>query len=322
MKRPLHPFKTPGTALLNTLLVYFLLITPGHSQHSDANGDAGRTDPADADYFLHQPFQSDRPEERLDLNHLGASYIFKDDAYYIDAVLEGYPAHQSGLRRGDAILSVDGTAFHPLWSLNDNTRIPHQWEALNQPVQLRYRRRTAEHTVTLEPVFENLYDSYRSASLNSVAQLTSGNKLIGYVHFWALSRNTNDVITFLRIMDSLAQCDGLIVDLRGGLGYLSEAHLDAFVRGSGNEADIAAISPWSSSEPINSYNRPAVILQDADTRGGPEILARRLAPLGRIETIGGTTSGGMVPERPVDYPRHAISDPQLSEAMFTLVELM
>jgi hypothetical protein len=122
---------------------------------------------ADAlEYYLVQAFQAPTAKDRIALNHIGIEVRPADDGYLVTASLEGYPAHQAGIERGDIILHIDGKPFHPIYSFNAKDNKPGEFAPVTAVHLLEFERRGEAASVEISPVFENLYDSYRSAILN------------------------------------------------------------------------------------------------------------------------------------------------------------
>ena len=149
----------------------------------------------------------------------------------------------------------------------------------------------------MTPVFENLYDSFRSANSASLQQFSAGNKIIGYLHLWGLSRSSHDLILTKLLIQELAQCDGIILDLRDSYGFLDLEHLQVLLTNY-SKIDITDSSGWltsinntASSISGNPYRRPLAILINERTRGGPEILAYEISKLERIVSLGSATPG-------------------------------
>jgi C-terminal processing protease CtpA/Prc len=172
---------------------------------------------------------------------------------------------------------------------------------------LTYRRGATVLTARVEPVFESLYDSYRSATLNSVLSFAAGNKVIGYVRLWALTRETGDFVTLSQLLQSLHDTDGIVLDLRNSYGYLASEHIDLFRASRSDFLSISlvgkpnsnAIEPEQSrllparqrDDSLRAYRKPIAILIDSSTRGAAELLAYQLAKLDRVTTVGEPTLG-------------------------------
>ena len=249
-----------------------------------------------ARFFERQPFFATKAANRQGLRHIGVEVIALEEGFTVSNVLDGYPAQQAGLRRGDRILTVDGTAFHPVNSFISEI------DSL-QPVgprsfMLELERDGGMLSVEVEAVDENLYDSRRSAANFSIQEFSAGNKTIAYFHPWSLSRNLNDILSFLDTISNLKLSDGLILDLRDSYGFLSIQHLDAFqpsrrtvfqiTSGKNEHTHLDWLAPSMLSD---HYGKPIAILIDGATAGGAELLAYQLAKLDRVTTVGEPTAG-------------------------------
>lgn len=267
-------------------------------QAAAQNSGDGRLPETALEYYLIQAFQAREAQDRIALNHIGIEAIAADGGYLITAALEGYPAHQAGLERGDKIVRVDGEPFHPVHSFNTPDHAANAFTRSTVSHRLEYERMGNLESVELLPVFENLYDSYRSATLNSVQEFSLGNKTIGYVRLWGLSRSTSDLFTLEQLMSQFAGSDGLIVDLRNSHGFLSSKHLDLFSRNgrgyfetSGSTNRHAAIMEKFPITTARPFTKPIVILVNSQTRAGAELMAYGLSKIVRITTLGENTPG-------------------------------
>ena len=247
------------------------------------------------EYYLVQAFQAPTAKERIALNHIGIEVQAADEGFLVTASLEGYPAHQAGIERGDRILRVDEEPFHPVFSFNAEDR---EFVPSSTVHSLEFDRRGEVASVEINPVFENLYDSYRTATLNSIQEFSVGNKTMGYIRFWGLSRNTSDLFTLERTMRNFRDSDGMIVDLRNSYGFLSSKHLDMFVQNRRGEFEVsdasnrhAAIAQNFPLGATRTFTRPIIVLVNSMTRGGAELFAYGLAKPGRISTLGENTAG-------------------------------
>lgn len=305
------------------------------------------------DYYLYQAFSAARAEQRIALNHIGVEALGVKGGYLVTAALEGYPAHLAGIERGDKLVRVDGEAFHPVHSFNPAADEAGQFVAASHAYRLEFERQGGVEAVDIVPVFENLYDSYRTALITSAQAFPLGNKTIGYVRFWGLSRGTSDLFALDLLMRDFGDSDGMILDLRNTYGYLSREHLDRFTRDGRGDFETsdasnrhASLGPGipSSTRP---FTKPVVVLINSQTRGGAELLAHGLSKLERISTLGERTAGrigaysqaggvmrympaettlidgaafenaGVLPELPVAFPftQSSRSDPQFEAAV-------
>ena len=250
------------------------------------------------EYYLVQAFQAPTAKDRMALNHIGIEVQAAVEGFLVTASLEGYPAHQAGIERGDRILRVDENPFHPVFSFNAKGREPGEFSPATAVFLLEFERRGEVESVEIKPVFENLYDSYRSAILNSVQEFSVGNKTIGYIRIWGLSRSTSDLFTLERTLRMFRDSDGMIIDLRNSYGFLSSKHLNFFVRNGRGKFEVsdasnrhAAIEKIFPARATRTYTRPIVVLVNSQTRGGSELFAHGLAKPERTTTLGENTAG-------------------------------
>ena len=281
----------------------FLLLGANYSAAADSESLTS----LDTAFYRVQSFDTKAGAKPVAINHLGIeTKQAADGGYLITAALEGYPAHAAGLERGDIVLHIDGADFHPVLSLN-----PRAMEGEFRPhsalAELTYKRGATVLTARVEPVFESLYDSYRSATLNSVLSFAAGNKVIGYVRLWALTRETGDFVTLSQLLQSLHDTDGIVLDLRNSYGYLASEHIDLFRASRSDFLSISLVGKPNSNaiEPeqnrllparqrddsLRAYRKPIAILIDSSTRGAAELLAYQLAKLDRVTTVGEPTLG-------------------------------
>jgi len=314
------------------------------------------------DYFLYQSVGAHKPELRLRLNHIGLITIQDNQGFIVSSVLDGYPAQLAGLRSGDRIETVDDSPFHPLWSFNSQSEIAEGFIPNRSAHQIEFDRNGTRQTVLIVSVFENLYDSYRSATINSIQEFNSGNKVIGYLKLWNVSRSTNDLITFNSLIESLSHCDGLILDLRDGYGFIGSEHLDQFFpsRNSYFKFRSEVTEVWRAEQTARQsndyYGRAMVVIQNKGTRGGLELFSHQLAKLQRVVRLGENTAGrlgavlvnrdnnelryqadadatvdelklenvGLTPEQQVEFTLNEsrATDPQFEAAVSTLMAIM
>jgi len=290
---------TPFSSLVKTCRMIVCTAAALLTQHATAqDSENAIIAPDTLEFYLIQAFQAPTAKGRIAINHIGIEVQAADEGFLVTASLEGYPAHQAGIERGDRILRVDKEPFHPVFSFNAKDNEPDEFVPTNTTHLLEFERRGETASVEINPIFENLYDSYRSATLNSVQEFSVGNKTIGYMRFWGLSRSTSDLFTLERTMRIFRDSDGMIIDLRNSYGFLSSKHLDMFVqnrRGNFEVSDTsnrhAAITQNSPSGATRTFTRPIVVLVNSKTSGGAELFAHGLAKAGRISTLGESTAG-------------------------------
>jgi carboxyl-terminal processing protease len=340
--------------LLSTLGFYIAFLFTSCAQAQTTIMAETIIDKSQIEYYLVQAYNQATAESRIAINHIGLETESVGSIQVASAVIEGYPAHHSGIRRGDKILQVNGMEFHPVYSFNElhtsGRVIPHLDERFNIEID----RGGIVQSLSISPVHENLYDSYRTAGLNSPQQFNVGNKVIGYMRLWGLSRSTNDLLSIKSMIDELSQCDGIILDLRDASGFIDITLLDLIYRTRNNYYETAGenTSSFSLDKTVTIspgyYSRPLAVLINKNTRGGAELLAYQLNKSERVVTIGEATNGkiggyrldnqaggyrykpatqalidgeqfegvGLTPEISIDYPisQTTRSDPQFENA--------
>ncbi len=68
----------------------------------------------------------------------------------VGSVSAGYPADKAGLKKGDLLVSINGTPIHWRYTLPDTIR-----KSDGKPVEIEYVRGGVHHTVSINPVFKN-----------------------------------------------------------------------------------------------------------------------------------------------------------------------
>lgn len=247
--------------------------------------------------YLLQSFSAPESRYRSALFHIGIEGMQTQKGYLVTAVLEDYPAFFAGVNRGDIITRANEAEFHPISSFSSQT-------ATNYELTLLRGESTIKKTVA--PVFENLFDSYRSAMANSTQEFSAGNKVIGYIRLWALSRSTGDLINYQKLMRGFSHCDGLILDLRNAQGFIDSTHIDALL---------------PNIEGADYFGKSVVIIIDSTTSTAAAELARSVKKLDRIVVLGEATADGLQPEIEAPYPFDQVSrgDPQFETALNRLL---
>lgn len=255
---------------------------------------------SELDFYLLQAFQAETAAQRIALNHIGIQVQAAPEGFLVTASLEDYPAQLAGIERGDRILTVNGEPFHPVYSFNEAAADgePARFSENLSAYDVEVSRNGTTRSVQLTPVFENLFDSYRTATTNSVQIFPAGNKTVGYVRFWGISRASADIINMEEIIQQLAICDGLIFDLRNSFGYLSASHLDliapnrrSYFQVTGASNTHGELQPEGVTGDDDFFQKPIAILLNSQTRGGPELFAYQLAKMRRVVTMGEATPG-------------------------------
>jgi carboxyl-terminal processing protease len=205
--------------------------------------------------------------------------------FFVRTLLEGGPAVEAGLRRGDRVVAIDGVATGRSGRLDwraDDAWLPDDPELHRilvpdeRPLRLTVERAPGERarTVTVAP----RPWSARDAANSSIEVLERGGRRFGYVHLHLMH-----VRGITRILQQAAETfgdvDGLVLDLRG--------------RGGSAAAVTEVTNALGGREPL--FGVPVVALIDRGTRSAKEVLAHELRKKQLATLVGERTAGAVIP---------------------------
>jgi carboxyl-terminal processing protease len=243
---------------------------------------------SDLAFYLHRGTYAIDSVDFLAVAHIGVQGDFVPDGFLVRNTFEGFPADRAGLRRGDVLVSIDGRRFRPFGG----------FEA-ERPAVLSLRRNGRSMVVTVTPVLRSVQRSMLEAMRNSVRRVEVDGRRVGILHLWTLLYPTIQKAFTEIVVDSLADCDGIVLDLRDGFGGWWLPYADAFFadrsgypvvrfeRRSGASGVVRA----DSVPPHRWYSRPLVLIVNEGSRSGKEGLAWQLRKAGRARLVGTTTAG-------------------------------
>ncbi len=254
-------------------------------------------------YYMLRSLFSTRDLDAPELFTIGVQLDDKDPGV-VRAVMEGSPAWEKGVRRGERIRAVDGKPFSSLL----------QWQTAGT-VDLTIESQGSERHVELLPVRQGFHRAIANATLASRKIIDCRDRRIAYFHLWS---GTHDVF-----LNSLAEfvssakdagVDGFILDLRDGYGGAWYPYLDPFFpnRDDYFEATVSTcdertrITADAQANP-DAWAGPLAVIINGGTRSGKESLAYQFRKTGRATLFGSTTWGaftgglGAFAERDVNY---------------------
>ncbi|MDG2141531.1 MAG: PDZ domain-containing protein [Gammaproteobacteria bacterium] len=262
------------------------------------NGQSSVLSKDQLDYYLIQSFIAQDSTKRIALNHIGLQGQQNNKGFLVTSVLEGYPAHAAGINRGDIIETVNGEPFHPINTFNPEREASGKFFPNLQENTLSLTRAGNNQNISITAVYENLFDSYRSATSNSILEFSAGNKTIGYIRFWGLSRGSNEIINYQMLLKGLRHTDGIIFDFRDSFGFLGPEHFDLVFSNQNTSSAFQNFNKLTDSSPsiflesqVKPYRKPIALLLNEGTRGGPELFAYQLDKLDRVVSVGESTKG-------------------------------
>ena len=216
---------------------------------------------------------------------LGMQVHRDGEEFFVYRLYERGPAAQAGVRRGDRVLEVDGVpiARSPLLAgSSDDAALDdlplHGFRVEDgQEVRLRLERRPGERrdvTMRARPMRD--LDASRES-----ARLFEGDdgRRFGYVHLWSITITGCAELVRELIQGPFAECDALILDLRGrGGSAMVVGQLSTIFQGK------RAV-----------FDRPVVALVDRCTRSAKEAISRDFRAKGIARLVGERTAGALLP---------------------------
>lgn len=214
----------------------------------------------------------------------GFQLVHLPEGWFVDWVYEGGPAGRAGLLRGDQILRVNGVAPGASdlvdWRTDDAALPDPPLHALiaeaGDVVELVLRREAGRVGRLRLPA--ELYSGWEACRA-SARVLEVGPYRVGFVHYWFVPMS--GATSFLRELctERFADCDALVLDLRGRGGAAAEAFgmLRVLDREEGD------------------WRKPVVALIHADSRSAKEVIAYELEQRGDAVLVGERTHGAVIP---------------------------
>ncbi len=207
-----------------------------------------------------------------------------DGKYFAHNVLEGGPAADAGLRRGDRIVLI-----------NDQLVRGHQkldWRSddsflADPPVHLLHCEDGEEIQLDVETawgVSDKLsvtcrpWSAFESAKASAMV-IEDGSRRFGHIHFWMIHMTGVRDLLKEKLEGDFADCDALILDLRGrgGNGMAIRGILDVL---SGKKSD---------------WDKPVVAIVNKYSRSAKEVIAHELKAEDIALVVGERTAGAVIP---------------------------
>jgi carboxyl-terminal processing protease len=214
---------------------------------------------------------------------IGLDIIEREGRWFVRRVFFGGPADGSGILRGDEIVSADERPFHPVHSLEGR-----------HEVTLALRRLPHDPLVTRSvPV---RVEEVRAAWLRHQRKGTRIERR-GDVATAIVPLYSGAGEEFLDEMQSaiegpLRSADALVLDLRDGFGGCSPLFVRPFVAGVPVLQSRSRDGRQMTYDP--QWRRPLVVLINAGSRSGKELVARALQRAGRAVVVGERSAGAVL----------------------------
>ncbi|MGI9013786.1 MAG: S41 family peptidase [Phycisphaerales bacterium] len=213
----------------------------------------------------------------------GFELIEIDDGYYVHMLLDSSPAHLAGLGNGDRVLSMDGIEPGESERLDwrsDDAFLPdppiHDVLVREEPLlRVHVERQPGEE---LSLIIEAAAFAAIEAARASACIIARDDVSIGYVHFFYVHMEGPDRILRDLLSDRFAECDALILDLRGrgGNAFMVPRLIQVLMRARTRGVHVVA-------------------LMDDLTRSAKEAIAWEIRNRNLGSLVGVTTAGALLP---------------------------
>ncbi len=254
---------------------------------------------------------------------IGAELGIKSNQIIVIAPLDGSPAQKAGIRAGDSILKVNGTATTG-WTLDQTVNKIRGAKGSQVALTVQHKDSTTPITVTITrdtitvksvsgwvkqvKDIDSLSDSFKSAN---------GSNQVMYVQLSQFGDNTNqdwsNLVSQLNVtVQKQGNVKGMVLDLRNNPGgYLEDAVFIAseFLKvgspvviedaGNGNTTTLSANRQGS------LLDIPLVVLINGGSASASEIVAGALRDNGRAKLVGETSFGKGTVQQSVDLGQGA-----------------
>ena len=224
---------------------------------------------------------------------IGVYIASTDDGILIAGVMEGSPAEEAGLQRGDILVSIDGTsvADYKLADVSQHIRGP-----VDTSVDLVVRRDGEEKSFTVQR---------RQIHVPTVAGKMVDGTDVGYIRIAVFSEGTADDFTkeFTKLREQ--GMNKLILDLRDNPGGIVEQAVG--VASNFVPPDSTIVSYTEQDGKVDQYTAqgtedpiPLVVLVNENSASASEIIAgavqdMKLGPIVGVKTYGKGTVQGVFP---------------------------
>jgi carboxyl-terminal processing protease len=206
--------------------------------------------------------------------------------YFIIDLKPGAPAANSELKLGDEILSLNGVAIERSRRLDISGH--EGWYDLfgieaepGEVLTIEYLRSPFDDSQVAE--IESVAEIGPVESLQASARLIAvGERQVGYLRFWNLMSVSVNGYLAKAIRTEFAECDALILDLRGRGGV------------------VPAVT--SINRTVQKIDVPVVVIIDGLTRSAKEMLAFLLKKQDHVVLIGTRTAGAVIGASMVPLP--------------------
>jgi carboxyl-terminal processing protease len=219
---------------------------------------------------------------------IGLETLESDGKLFIRAIWDGFPAAKAGLKVGDRILSVDGQPYQEILSFQSKK---------SANLQVQSAADEAPRKVTVQVINIAPADAWEKVERASASVMEASGRKIAYVKVWSYAAvRYQEALEELLSRPDLRDCHGLVLDIRDGWGGAHPKYLNLL------NHNIPAFEMIERNGKIRSYDsqwrKPVVLLINAGSRSGKEILAYGFKKHAMGKIVGEHTGRAVVAGRP------------------------
>ena len=217
---------------------------------------------------------------------LGLITVSNQGKLFVASILPKTPASKSNIKLGDEIISVNDGQYSPVDSLKNH---------ISDQVKLTIKRSKFSKLkdIHLQPLLVNPSEQFLKSQKASTTVYKAGQWNIGYIHIYSYANQKfHENLSYTLTQGKLKHTDGVIIDLRFGLGGADPIYMDLF----NLEVPSLQFKDQSGNEYVYDpkWRKPVVFLVNSSTRSGKEILAYSAKKHSLITVVGETTAGAVI----------------------------
>jgi carboxyl-terminal processing protease len=208
--------------------------------------------------------------------------------HFVRVVFAEGPAAKAGLRRGDKILRADGRKFHPINSFRDRAG-----KTVTMTIQRERDQPPLE--IAVQPRRTNPKHEWLEAQREGTRIIQKNGKAIAYVPMFSCAGEEYARVLRESVADGVRDADALVIDFRNGWGGCNADFVNLFNR---SPAVLTAIDrAGKRSIQDSQWRKPLIILINAGSRSGKEVVAHSVKKHGLGRLVGERTPGAVLAGR-------------------------